>query len=270
MQRDVFDGLRSLVRQQAGITLPDGKEALVEARIAPRLRALALTGAAEYLALLQTRRDAQELARFVDVMTTNVTSFFREPSHFDVLRAEVARRSSEGASKLRVWSAAASTGPEPYSIAMTLADAAPGLDKAILATDISERALARARAGVYTARELEPVSPQLRARHFDKVEHRGEPAWRTSRALRSMICFAQVNLAAPPLPMRGPFDVIVCRNVMIYFDASVRQRLVREMERVLAPGGLLIVGHAETLQGLSTSLRHEALSLYRAPAAPLT
>jgi len=242
---------------------------LVSARIAKRIRALGLAGERDYLRYLESGRSADELVEFLDVISTNFTRFFRESDHFELLGAAVKERTAQGRRRLRFWSAACSSGEEPYSMAITINESVGSrkVDARILATDISGCALGRARAGVYSQEAVESVGPQHRARYFNKKRKSTlvQPEYEVKAALKEKIVFKRLNLAAPPFPMQGPLDAVFCRNVLIYFDKQVRQRLLGGIEPLLAPGGLLIIGHAESLSGLSTRLQLLRPSVYRMP-----
>lgn len=265
----LFHRFRDVAYRHAGITLKDGKETLVEARIAARIRALELGSAEAYVERLERDHAGEEIVHFLDVISTNFTSFFREPDHFALLTEEARRWRDEGRSRLRVWCAASSTGEEPYTLLMVLGEVLGGealgseLDWRLLATDISTRVLAFAQAGVYPAERLDAVPAQLRGRFF---ERRGADAYAVRPTWRPHVGFARLNLARPPYPLHGPLDAIFCRNVMIYFDDRVRQGFLDEAERLLAPGGLLYVGHAETLNGLRTRFKLVRPAVYRKPA----
>jgi chemotaxis protein methyltransferase CheR len=255
METSTFRRFCAIAYEKAGITLGDSKEALVEARVGKRIRALGLTSEKEYLVLLEKDPSGEEIIQFLDVISTNHTSFFREPEHFELLRSLLADWRREGMRKLRIWSAASSTGEEPYTIAFTIADALENadVDWRILATDISTKVLAKAEAGIFDDSKLTGLVRGELNRFFergpDKDEHTVRPA------MRSKIAFRRLNLITPPYPMRGPFDIIFCRNVMIYFDQAVRQKVISGMEHLLRPGGYLLIGHAEALSGVRTGLR---------------
>jgi len=255
METSTFRRFCAIAYEKAGITLGDSKEALVEARVGKRMRALGMTSEKEYLVLLEKDPTGEEIVQFLDVISTNHTSFFREPDHFEFLRSVLADWRREGMRKLRIWSAASSTGEEPYTIAFTIADALENaeVDWRILATDISTKVLAKAEAGIFSDSKLTGLGRGELNRYFergpDKDEHTVRPAMRTK------IAFRRLNLITPPYPMRGPFDIIFCRNVMIYFDQAVRQKVISGMERLLRPGGYLLIGHAEALSGVRTGLR---------------
>lgn len=267
MTHSVFDALRRLAYDQAGIAIRENKQTLVSARIAKRMRECGLTSEREYLAFLEGDKSGQEMVRFLDAISTNFTNFFREPDHFQLFEEEIRSWLDQGARKLRIWCAAAATGEEPYSLAMTLAETvghAP-VEWKLLASDISVSALRTAAAGTYPNSRLGQVPAALRARYFSEqpVEPGDESAGRISSELRARVLFKRVNLATPPFPLRGELDAVFCRNVMIYFDNAVRQRLVSEIERLLRPGGLLVVAHSETLNGIRTGLRTVRPSVYR-------
>jgi chemotaxis protein methyltransferase CheR len=250
-----FHRFCGIAYEQAGITLGDSKEALVEARVGKRMRALGLATERDYLAYLENRANAEEIVNFLDVISTNHTSFFREPDHFELLRKTLGDWRQQGYRRLRMWSAASSTGEEPYTIAFTTTEVLDGsnIEWLLLATDISTKVLARAEAGVYAASKVELLSRAQQKCFFERTANTDE--LRVRQEIRNKVVFRRLNLATPPYPMRGPFDVIFCRNVMIYFDQIVRQRIISAMEELLAPNGLLIIGHAEALSGVRTSLR---------------
>jgi len=267
MTHSVFDALRRLAYDQAGIAIRENKQTLVSARIAKRMRECGLTSEREYLAFLEGDKSGQEMVRFLDAISTNFTNFFREPDHFQLFEEEIQSWLDQGARKLRIWCAAAATGEEPYSLAMTLAEtvgSAP-VEWKLLASDISVSALRTAAAGIYPSSRLAQVPAPLRARYFSELPATpgAEVPSRVSSDLRARVLFKRVNLATPPFPMRGDLDAVFCRNVMIYFDNAVRQRLISEIERLLRPGGLLVVAHSETLNGIRTGLRVVRPSVYR-------
>jgi chemotaxis protein methyltransferase CheR len=197
------------------------------------------------------------------VISTNVTSFFREESHFEVLTQLAGRWKAEKRSRLRLWSAACSTGEEAYTMAMTVLESLEGwpADLKILATDLSTRALARARAGIYGSEKTACVPRELRNRYFEQAP-KNPSSLRAGLELRKSTTFARLNLVEVPFPMSGPLDVVFCRNVMIYFDAEVRRRLLAEIHRLLRPGGCLFVGHSESLTGLTSGFKAVVASVY--------
>lgn len=267
MEQREYQALATLIYQKAGIKLGDNKLALVNARIGKRLRALGLSNAKEYLQVLANDQDGTEIVQLLDVISTNFTSFYREPSHFDLLGDLLSKWAAQGQTRFRIWCAASSTGEEPYTIAMTVDQALARYthDTRILATDISTRVLALAQNGQYTADKLESVPASLRNQYFERVPNTDPPLVRADQKLKSMISFRRLNLSQIPFPMKGPMDVILCRNVMIYFDTMVRSRLVAEAFRLLKPGGYFLVGHSESLSGLNSGLRMQVPSVYCKP-----
>ncbi len=263
MQGSLFHSFRRIAYEKAGIDLGVDKEVLVSSRVGRRIRELGLRSEREYLRLLE--EDQDEAVAFIDVISTNFTSFFREPDHFELLRSAAIARATEGIRSFRVWCAAASSGEEPYTIAIVLAEllGESPVDYRILATDISTKVLARARAGVYSVTETKSVPKHLLAKYFrPAVGQKEDKRYEVSEQLKARICFERLNLAEPPFPMKGPLDIVMCRNVMIYFDNRVRQALVAEVERLLRPGAILMIGHSETLNGLQTGLRMTRPSVF--------
>ncbi len=270
MEPQLFQRFAALAYEKAGISIKPGKEALVSARVAKRLRALSLPDAETYLRHLEEDRSGEELMRFLDVISTHFTSFFREPDHFQLLEAELTHRVEAGQRRLRIWSAASSTGEEPYTIAMTAlgVKGAEALDLKILATDIAADTLRQAAEGCYSAARMEPVPQALRARWFTRKRDPHEPTaemWEAKPELKSRVSFRRLNLAEPPFPMAGPFDVVFCRNVLIYFDQPTRQRLISAIEGLLRPGGLFCIGHTETLSGIRCGFKMQRPSVFRLP-----
>ena len=256
-----FQDISRTVYDVAGIQLRPGKEGLVRSRLAKRLRALGVATYDEYLARVAGDASGRELAEMVDALTTNKTNFFREPAHFDFLRDRVLPALPASA-PLRIWSAGCSTGEEPYTLAMTLHEALPDLarrDVRILATDISARVVAQARAGRYPDAVAGEVPPELLRRYFTRGPG---GAWEVGASLRAPIAFARLNLMEA-WPMRGPFQAIFCRNVMIYFDKPTQQELVGRYYEMLAPGGHLFVGHSESLSGIAHRFAYVQPAVYR-------
>ncbi len=263
-----FARVRALVRTGAGIELAESKRALVYGRLSRRLRTHGFARFADYLDFVE--RNGEEATAFINALTTNVTEFFRETHHFDFLKRSVLpalREAHPNGGRLRFWSAGCSTGEEPYTLAMTIRSAFPhlaGWDIKILATDIDSDVLAHASAGSYSADRLRNVPPDLRERWFTR--HAGRPgqppSFTVKPELRSMITFKQLNLLEP-WPMRGPFDAIFCRNVIIYFDNPTKQNLVRRYHALLAPSAYLFLGHSESLVSNELGFSHCGRSAYR-------
>jgi chemotaxis protein methyltransferase CheR len=247
-----FSAIRELIFSVAGIAMTDEKEELVKSRLAKRLRALKISGYEEYLARIQT--DRVELSNMVDVLTTNKTSFFREQQHFDYLLEHVFPTWKAARTPRRVWSAGCSSGEEPYTLGMLLREHLPQLDVRILATDLSTRVLARAKAAHYSPAVVEDVPSRLRSRYLQRSPSAGQAAFQVSPEVTQLVSFARLNLMGD-WPMRGQFDLILCRNVMIYFNDETRTVLGRRFAEKLAEGGLLMIGHAESLASLDQPLQ---------------
>jgi chemotaxis protein methyltransferase CheR len=269
-----FNFLRVLIYERSRINLGPEKRILITSRLAKRLRELRLNDYAEYCALLRSPEGEKELTFLIDRISTNHTHFFRELKHFEFLekkflpawRAKPAARGEP----LRVWSAASSTGEEPYTIAIHLAEhlAAAGEGAwQIEATDISTRVLALAQQGVYEAERLTGVSPERVRRYFQKGVGEREGQFRVKAELRERVRFHHLNLLQPPYPFKQLFHVIFCRNVMIYFDRSTQETLVSQLTDWLVPGGHLLVGHSESLGNIKHCLKLVQPAVYLKPFA---
>ena len=245
---------QKILYDKSGIVLSDNKRALVESRVNQRLRVHGMTDYHQYLEFLGKDKTGEELVHLIDVISTNITKFFREEDHFELLNKVVIEWAESGLTRLRFWSAACSTGEEPYTMAMTLHPhmVKYGLDLKILATDISTRVLAHAQTGSYTEDRLANVPDDLQSRYFTRQDGKQDCDYLVSNELKNMVMFRRLNFTVFPYPIKGIFDVIFCRNAMIYFDRGLRQRMVREFAKLLRPGGLLMVGHAETLIGMES------------------
>ncbi|HJV24367.1 MAG TPA: protein-glutamate O-methyltransferase CheR [Aromatoleum sp.] len=258
-----FTQFQKLLHRLAGIHLAPEKKALVCGRLNKRLRHYGLASYGEYLRLLASGREAQEVQTAVDLLTTNETYFFREPKHFALLRDRILPARRAGA-PFRIWSAACSSGEEPYSLAMLLADCLGDAPWDIVASDISTRVLAQARTGHYAIERADNIpGPYLKAFCLKGVGPQ-DGSFLIERSLRSRIDFRQVNLNER-LPQLGSFDVIFLRNVMIYFDVATKREVVQRLLGALRPGGHLIVGHSESLNGISDHVQPVAPSVYRKP-----
>ena len=261
-----FEALRALVKQVTGIALSDQKRELVYGRLARRLRALNIRSFREYRTLLAS--DSDEIVQFCNAITTNLTAFFREPHHFDHLRDEVLKplaAKPPAVRRFRIWSAACSTGEEPYTTAMSVLEAIPdlrGWDIRILATDLDSDVLGKASRGVYLADRLRTLSAERRQKFFTSVPGAKEPAFSVTPNLRQLITYKQLNLMHP-FPMKGPLDAIVCRNVLIYFDKDTQRDLVSRMARLQRPGDLLYLGHSESLFKVSNDYTLIGRTIYR-------
>ncbi len=258
-----FKKLCKVVYDNVGIVLSDNKKALVSARVRKRMSSLKIDQFREYYDYLQHESSGKELVELLDVISTNVTHFFREAEHFDILTQAATRWVNEGQTKFRFWSAACSTGQEPYAMAMKLLEIG-GLNSAdlkILATDISTQVLSHGKQGVYGEKLMKTVPLKLKNKYFEKRQN-GEASFEIKDSIKKFVSFKRLNLAKPPFPMRGPLDIVFCCNVMIYFDNKIRTALINEIYRLLKPGGYLIVGNAESLAGLETDFKTVKPSVY--------
>jgi len=238
-----FSRVQALIYQRAGINLHEGKHAMVYSRLSRRLRETGHTSFHEYLGWLETH-DGAEWQEFVNALTTNLTAFFREQHHFEIFSSHL--RSKPAGSPWRVWCSAASTGEEPYSIVMTaLETLGSNAPFKLVASDIDSRVLATAAQGVYRLEALKGLTPAHLQRFFLRGKGANSGLVRAKPELVKAIEFISVNLIRDDWPFREPFDVVFCRNVMIYFDAPTQRRVLERIHRVLKPGGMLFVGHAE-------------------------
>jgi chemotaxis protein methyltransferase CheR len=238
-----FDKVQSMIYSRAGISLHDGKHAMVYSRLSRRLRDTGYQSFSEYLTWLEAT-EGPEWQEFVNALTTNLTSFFREQHHFDIF-AEYLKTKPAGTS-WNVWCSAASTGEEPYSIVMTaLETLGQHGNFALKASDIDSKVLATAAQGAYRLEGLKGVSPERMKQFFLRGKGANEGMVRVKSELAQRIEFLIVNLIRDDWPFRDPFDVVFCRNVMIYFDSQTQRKVLERIHRVMKPGGLLFVGHAE-------------------------
>jgi len=256
-----FRKIARIVHQLAGIALHDGKEELVKARLMKRLRELNINSVKEYIKYLENDASGRELAELIDIMTTNKTCFFREYEHFKFLKERVLPEWKHG--EKRIWSAGCSSGEEPYSIAILLREELRTSARVkILATDISARMLKKAKEGIYPAEELKNVPPDVVRKYFTPVPHETTSLFRIKDEVKCMVRFARLNLM-DRWPMKGPFDIIFCRNVMIYFDRETKEQLLQRFWKMLAPGGYLFIGHSESLAPLSSPFLYVKPAIYR-------
>jgi chemotaxis protein methyltransferase CheR len=238
-----FSRVQGLIYQRAGISLHNGKHAMVYSRLSRRLRETGHQSFKDYLSFLELH-DGPEWQEFVNALTTNLTSFFREQHHFDILASHL--RSKPTNSLWRIWCSAASTGEEPYSIAMTAMESLNQSSKFnLLASDIDSKVLALAERGIYKIDGLKGISEARVQRFFLRGKGSNEGMVRVKSELQNAIQFLSVNLIRDDWPFRDPFNVVFCRNVMIYFDAPTQRKVLERIHRVMIPGGLLFVGHAE-------------------------
>ncbi|HEX2829082.1 MAG TPA: CheR family methyltransferase [Burkholderiales bacterium] len=242
-----FQRIARLIYEHAGISLAASKQEMVYSRLARRLRARNLTRFTDYIGYLESTKDPVEWEAFVNSLTTNLTSFFREPHHFTELARFLEQRRNR-AEPITIWCAASSTGEEPYSIAMTAVDVwkSFNLPVTIVATDLDTNVLAKAESGVYTADRVEKLAPDQLRRFFLKGTGANAGSVRVRRELRSLITFRQLNLLDTSWPVRGPFDAIFCRNVMIYFDKPTQRKVLQKLAPLVRHDGLLFAGHSES------------------------
>ncbi|MDR0217447.1 MAG: chemotaxis protein-glutamate O-methyltransferase [Enterobacteriaceae bacterium] len=278
-----FERICQSIYQRAGIVLAKNKREMVYNRLIRRLRVLGLNDFGQYLAILEQNSHSQEWELFINSLTTNLTAFFREAHHFPILAAH-ARRKKNGAT-YRVWSAAASTGEEPYSIAMTLHDAlcdrsgdrshdrttnskspdAPGYQThqiKIIGSDIDTSVLEKARKGVYRIDELQHLSEQQKKKYFFKGVGAFEGFAKVRPVLADLVSFQHLNLLDSEWELEGKFDAIFCRNVMIYFDKKTQERILQRFVSFLKPDGLLFAGHSENVTQISREFYLQGQTVY--------
>lgn len=261
-----------LVYEHSRINLGSDKQTLISNRLGKRLRQLGIASYDEYCAKLQSFGSQEEIEYLVDLISTNHTRFYREPDHFNYLTEKILptlipRLMSER-SPLRIWSAASSSGEEPYTLAIVLSEflrAHPAVSWQIEATDISRGILAKAERGIYRMDAVEPVPLELLRRYFQKGVDEHEGYCRVKPELREKVRFDRVNLFQPEYPVHLKQNVIFCRNVMIYFDIASREAAVKRLSQHLVPGGYLIVGHSESLMGVRHGLVSIKQGVYQKP-----
>lgn len=258
-----FERLRQLFHRASGILLADSKKVLVCGRLSKRLREHRLQSFRQYLDLIERPEGAGERQVAIDLLTTNETHFFREPRHFDFLRDALREPSTAlNRAALRVWSAACSTGEEPYSIAMLLAEELGRRPWSVLASDLSTQVLDQARRALYGKARAEEIPLDLRRKYCLVGADEFEGMVLIARELRERVEVMQINLMEP-LPVMEPFDVVFLRNVLIYFDNDAKRRIVESVATRLKPGGVLFIGHSETLNGVTSAYRQVVPTVYR-------
>jgi chemotaxis protein methyltransferase CheR len=263
-----FDLIARLLYNETGITLDNSKVNLVYSRLTKRLRALGIESFRDYCALVSDSGN-EEFARMCAALTTNVTRFFRERHHFDHLKAKILPSLTSAAragKKIRIWSAGCSSGEEAYSTALTILSVLPAAlsyDIRILATDINPDVLATGRAGVYPASGMDEVDPALRSKWMESITINGEKHYRLDYEVRSLVSFKHLNLMGQ-WPMKGPFQVVFCRNVVIYFDAPTQARIWSRMLPLIDKSGVLYIGHSERVSGPAMSqVQADGSTIYR-------
>jgi chemotaxis protein methyltransferase CheR len=267
-----FKRIADIARRRWGLSLGERKMQLVANRLTSHLRKSGGGEIEDYVSRLERNPTEDDMLVLFDILSTNVTSFYRDPAHFAFLERELYTGLAKGTlalpgKRLRIWSAACSIGAEPYSLAMQALELLPpaaGYDVKILATDLANKALVGCREGIYTESQLSGLSPERRAKFLIKAEPKpgsGEPRWRVKDEVKRLVEVRRQNLVEPYTGL-GPFDVIFLRNVMIYFDRETRREVVMRMHGVMRPGAIIAVGSAETLSGLDVPLKAAAPSIY--------
>lgn len=267
-----FLELSSIVNSETGIKMPPAKKSMLLSRLLKRIRILGLSSFAGYIEYLKTEKGrSEELFIFIDSVTTNKTDFLREPNHFEILTKriipELINRNGAGfKKKFRIWSAPCSTGEEPYTLAMCLNEFAAthkGFSFSILGTDISTDVLRKAELAIYDHERVEVIDANLRKKYLLRGKGEYENTVRIIPALRSQVYFKRLNFMDEKYDSDGPLDVIFCRNVLIYFERAVQEKVINRLCRCLVPGGYLFTGHSENLNGLSVPLVHLGSTVYR-------
>lgn len=261
-----FERVRKLIYQRAGIVLAEHKREMVYSRLARRVREHRLTRFSDYLARLDQHPESKEWEAFTNALTTNLTAFFREAHHFPLLASHIAKSSGP----VRIWCAAASTGEEPYSIAMTVMETLGprALESSIHATDIDTDALAKAREAVYPLDQVTKLSEERLKRFFLRGSGARVGQARVRPELTALVEFKTLNLLAPHWPLEGRFDAIFCRNVMIYFDKETQSRILDRFVPLLKPNGLLFAGHSENFSYINQAFRLRGQTVYELAGSP--
>jgi len=258
-----FLKISKIVHQMCGISLHEGKKALVRFRLLKRLRALGMESFKEYIDFLEHDSSGKEIRSLIDVMTTNKTNFFREITHFNYLREKILPDLK--VPHLRFWCAGCSSGEEPFSLAIVLREEIENIDIRdikILATDISLKMLEKVRQAYYSQEMLGDIPPLLLQKYFIRVRSESTTLYEVKHEIRAMVRIGRLNLIEP-WPMKGLFHVIFCRNVMIYFDRQTQQELINRFWEFLHPGGYLFLGHSESLSAISHNFKYMNPAVYR-------
>ncbi len=261
LQRDEFRRFQTLLYEQFGIDLREGKEELVSARLSKKIREVGFGSFSQYFDYVTKDNEGGALSEMVDLLTTNHTAFFREVAHFHLLQGILRERLFQN-NPLRIWSAACSSGEEPYSIAMTALEELISGKIEIVATDISTRILKTAQTGIYRDDRIKSIPSELLRKYFLRGEGRASGYFRVKPSLAAHVAFHRLNLvdsySHPAL-----FSIICCRNVMIYFDKATQARVVKQLCQWLEPGGYLFIGHSEAMNGIAHSFRYIQPAVYR-------
>jgi chemotaxis protein methyltransferase CheR len=265
-----FQELVELVYRESGIVLRDKRE-LVDARMASLARKKGYQNPQNFLERLKADQTGEALIELLDQVSTNLTYFYREPAHFDFVTKKlipelVARKKSQRSNRIRFWSAACSSGEEPYSLALTVKEHLgdeSNWDVKILATDISTRVLNKAVAGRYSRQEVIKIPTQMIQKYFERSGTRTDPVYTVRPEIKKLIAFRRLNLLQESYPFAGRFDLIICRNVMIYFDHPTKQALLKRFHQYLEPGGYLFTGHAESLTAYEKMFKRVQVAVYQ-------
>ncbi|OHD17763.1 MAG: chemotaxis protein CheR [Spirochaetes bacterium GWD1_61_31] len=264
-----FNRLAAFIEEQLGIRMPETKKIMLESRLNKRLRLHGYANYEEYLDFVfSNKNEGDELIHMIDAITTNKTDFFREPDHFELLTGRLLpqllqRRPGRGL--FSFWSAGCSTGEEPYTLAMVLAEfqaKQPGFDFHITASDISSQALQKAVNAVYASERVSMLSPAMKKKYLLRSRKAGRDEVRIKPELRQKVEFLRLNFMDQSYPFDGPFQVVFCRNVIIYFDRPTQEKILGRMCRYLQPGGIFLLGHSETLTGMDLPLHSLAPTVY--------
>lgn len=267
-----FERIRGVVYDHCGINLTKEKKELVRSRLSSQLRHHNMASYSDYLEMVLRDPNSAEFVQFINRLSTNLTSFFREPRHYDYLKKHVLPRieaatPANGTLRIRTWSAACSSGEEPYTLAMVLKESLPSnrkTDVKILASDISTTVLDKARAGRYPAERLATVSNDLQRKYFEAQADKSGFVYTVRPELRQMVLFKQINLIQD-WPTITPLDFIFCRNVLIYFDKATHKKLAHRFYDLLKPGGVLFIGHSESLSGFDHPFKNAGPATYTKP-----
>jgi chemotaxis protein methyltransferase CheR len=269
MSGEDFARLAAFIESKLGIRMPEVKRVMLESRLHRRLRSLGFASYAQYIDyVFSSGSETGELQNMIDAVTTNKTEFFREPDHFDVLETSILPELvGTGKRNLRIWSAGCSTGEEPYTIAMTVSDflerTSCGLSAEVVASDISWQVLEKAREAVYPMDRVHTLGEDRKRRYFLRSRDKERNLVRVKPHIRKLVSFFQLNLMEDSYPFPKPFDVVFCRNVIIYFDRATQERILRRICDHISVGGFLFLGHSEALTGLALPLRTVATTVHR-------
>ncbi len=262
-----FRELASFIYNYCGIKMPEAKRSMLEGRLRKRLRATGYASFRDYCDYLFREGGLEEEAIYlIDVVTTNKTDFFREPNHFEFMRkTALPALAKRGIGRVRAWSSACSTGAEPYTMAMIMAEAVEGgviSDFSILATDLSTEVLQKAHSGIYPRDHVDPVPPEMRRKYVMQAKDKERRDVRIHAKLRSKVGFARMNLMNPTYEIGEPVHILFCRNVLIYFDKKTQAHVLKTLSNCLAPGGYLLIGHSESVTGIDLPIKQVANTVF--------